>query len=133
MKRIVSILLIALTLAVLALSFTTGVSATNEEQASTLSLYIRKSNNKKRNLKRFRLKKRKNNRKLHKYIDTYGRKRRGWKRYGKKRIIRKKIDVYGKKRRLNKKRRIDTYRKKNRKIRRRGGKRNKKVDIYKRK
>ncbi|EFC43417.1 predicted protein [Naegleria gruberi] len=70
-------------------------------------------------------------RKLSKYIDTYGRKRRGWKRFGKKRIIRKKIDVYGKKRRFNK-RRIDTYRKKNRKNRR-GDKKNKKVDIYKRK
>ncbi|EFC43980.1 predicted protein [Naegleria gruberi] len=114
MKRFVSILLIALTLAILALSFTSGVSAEESTTAaSTLSLF-------------------KLNKKLNKYIDTYGRKRRGLKKFGKKRIIRKKIDVYGKKRRLNKKRRIDTYRKKNRKNRR-GGKKYKKVDLYKRK
>ncbi|EFC41070.1 predicted protein [Naegleria gruberi] len=133
MKRFVSILLIALTLLVFALSFTSEVSA--EEQASTLSLYIRKNNKGKYRVKR----RNRQNRKVHKYLDTYG-KRKGWKRrYGKKRVIRKKIDVYGKKKRnYNRKRRFDTYGKKNRKYRknrknRRGGKRNKKFDLYKRK
>ncbi|EFC42503.1 predicted protein [Naegleria gruberi] len=132
MKRIVSILLIALTLTILALTIRNVRGEEETQSVSTLSTYIpRVRKHKKRHLHK---------RRPHKYIDSYGKKRR---RNHKKRrvdIYKKKFDTYGKrvnkrrhgkrygKRRHNKKRidiykrkRIDTYGKKFRKNKRHGG------------
>ena len=139
MKRIISILLIALTLTILAISLTGNV---NCEEASTLSTYIRFGKVKKNGNKNKPIKKSI----THKYIGKKSNKGRKGKRNNKKSLKKN----HNKKRNNNKKRRIDTYGKKGRKNQRKGrknrkngknfhklnrksGKKTKKVDFYKKK